>query len=457
MSPRPQPRSLTGEVRATVALALPLITGQLATIGMNTVDALLAGHLGAQVLGPVAVGTGLFHLANIAALGINAAVSPSVAQLAGAGRRGEVGPVFRQALAIGLVLGVGLMLLVAFVMPLVSGALGLPAELAGDTRAFLRAISPAILAWSLFYACRGLSEGLALPRPTMALGLLGLALLVPSGYALMYGAFGLPRLGAFGCGLATSLVAWVQLAGFALWLRLSPRYRGLGWRSGGRRVTQQGVVGLLRIGVPMAVAWLLESSLFTTAGLVIATFGAAAVASHQVALNVAAFVFMVPLGLSIAVTVRVGHAAGRGDPLGVRRAGLTGMSLAFGFQALSALLLLTLPKEIAALYTDDPAVRAGAVTLLRIAGIFQLSDGLQVSAAGALRGLKDTRVPMVITALAYWGVGMPTALALAFGAGWQAAGMWCGLIAGLTAAAGLLAARFVSLSGRLRRTLAVTA
>jgi MATE family multidrug resistance protein len=442
---------LTDELRATARLALPLVAGQLSAMGMNTVDVVLAGHLGAEVLGAVAVGTALFHLANVTAIGVNAALSPSVAQLDGARRRGAVGPLFRQGLLIAAVLGLLLMAFVRWVAPAMAMLLGFTPELAATAGAFLHGVAPALPALSLFYACRGLSEGLALPRPTMAFGLLGLLLLIPVGYALMYGAAGLPALGAFGCGLATSLVCWAQVGAFAAFLLLSPRYRGLGWRGGGLRPDPMAIAGLLRIGVPMAVSMLLESGLFSGAGLAIGTLGAAAAASHQVALNVAAFSFMVPLGVALAVTVRVGQAAGRGDAAGVRMAGISGFALVLGVQCVSGGLMLAMPGVIAGLYTHDPAVHGGAVVLLRIAGIFQLSDGLQVAASGALRGLKDTRVPMLITAVAYWIVGMPLALALAFGLGWQAPGMWCGLIAGLSVAATLLSLRFFALARRFAR------
>ena len=420
-------------------------------MGMDTVDVVLAGHLGATVLGAVAVGTALFHLAHVTAIGVNAALPPSVAQLDGARRRGSVGPLFRQGLLIALVLGLLLAACVWWAAPALVQLLGFAPELAVPARDFLHGVAPALPALSLFYACRGLSEGLALPRPTMLFGALGLLLLIPTGYALMYGAAGLPALGARGCGIATSIVCWVQAGGFAVVLAVSRRYRGLGWHEGAWRPDPFAIGQLLRIGLPMAVSMLLESSLFSGAGIAIGTLGAAAVASHQVALNVASFAFMVPLGISLAMTVRVGQAAGRSDAAGVRRAGVSGFACILAMQLVSGGLMLGFPGVIAGLYTQDAVVRAGAVTLLRIAGVFQISDGLQVAASGALRGLKDTRVPMLITAVAYWGVGMPLALALTFGAGWQAPGMWCGLIAGLTVAAALLSARFFALTRRLAR------
>jgi MATE family multidrug resistance protein len=439
------------EARATVALALPLIAGQLSIFGMNVAEVLLAGHLGAHVLGTVALGSALFNIANLAAAGVNAAVAPSVAQLDGARLRRETGPLFRQALAIASVLGVLLAALVAIGGPRAAAAFGFAPALAADVGGFLRAVAPAAFGLSLFYCCRGFSEGLSLTRPTMLFGLLGLAVLVPVGYALMYGALGLPALGARGAGFAYDIAIGAQTVGFALWLRFSGRYRGVGWRAGSRRLDGGAIAGLLRVGLPMAVSLVLETTLFSAAGLAIGLFGEVAESGHQIALNVAALSFMVPLGVAIATTVRVGNAVGRGDASGVRRAGACGMGLALLAQSASGATMLLAPGAIARLYSDDPAVIGAAVAFLRIAGVFQLSDGLQVAAIGALRGLKDTRMPMLITALAYWGIGFPVALLLSFRLGFGPVGMWYGLIAGLTVAAGLLTARFAALSRKLGR------
>ena len=445
------PLTVAHDARATVALALPLVAGQLCTLGISVAEVILAGHLSAHALGVVALGTALFNIANLAAAGVNAAVAPSVAQLDGAGLRHRAGPLFRQALAIAAVIGLLLTLIVYLGGPLAAAAFGFAPVLADDVGGFLRAVAPAAFTLSLFYCCRGFSEGLSQPRPTMAFGLLGLLVLLPVGYALMYGAWGCPALGARGAGFAAVVATTVQTVAFALWLRFSGRYAGTGWRHGERRLDRDAVLGLLRIGVPMSVSMVLEITLFSAAGLAIGEFGEAAAGGHQIALNVAGFSFMVPLGISIATTVRVGNAVGRGDAAGVRRAGLCGMGLALLVQMVSGAAMLLAPEAIARLYTQQDEVVAVAVTLLQLAGVFQLSDGLQVAAIGALRGLKDTRVPMLITALAYWGIGFPLALLLAFRLAWGPAGMWFGLIAGLTVAAALLSARFLVLSRRLAR------
>jgi len=453
MSALPETRvRATHEFGATWRLAGPLIAGQLFGIGMNVVDVMLAGHLGAHVLGAVAIGASVWTFPLMGIVGVMMALPPSIAQLNGAGRREETAPLFRQAVWLGLTVGIGMQLALWWLGPLVVAATGVTPALARDVAAFLRAISFGAPAFALYMACRGFSEGLSITRPTMVFGFLGLLLLAPVGYVLMYGGLGLTGLGSLGSGIATALVCWAQALGFIVYLRLSRRYRRLGWQTGSWRPDFTAILHLLRIGLPMAATVLMEAGLFGAAGLVIGRLGEDAVASHQVALNVAAVAFMVPLGLAMATTVRVGNAVGRGDRGGVWRAGITGISFTLVTQLVSGSVMLLLPGMLVWVYTNDPLVAAGAAGLLQLAGIFQLSDGIQVASNGALRGLKDTRIPMFITGFAYWGIGMPVGWWLCFSQGLGARGMWMGLIAGLTAAAVLLFWRFASLSRRGGRT-----
>ncbi len=430
------------EVVALVTLAAPIIVGKLSLMGQNTVDVLLAGHLSAAVLGAVAMGGAVWWLGQMALAGLMMTVSPFVSQLDGAGRRGEAAAVFVQALWIALIGGVALMLLVRWGGPALVDVMDIAPEMRPDVRTFLHAISWAAPAVGVVTACMGLSEGLSMPRASMVFGMLGLLLLAPLGYVVMYGKLGLPAMGARGSGVANSVVVWAQAAGFLGWIAWSRRFAGLGWRAASWRPDRQGIAAQLRVGVPIAASQLLESGLFTTAGLLIGGFGAAAAASHLVALNVGALTFMVPLGLAFATTIRVGNAVGRADRPGVRRAGFCGIALALGAQAFAAVVLISVPDRIAALYSQDPEVLSRATVLLRLAGIFQLSDGLQVASIAALRGLKDTAALVVITAVSYWGVGLPVALICAYPLGMEAPGIWLGLIAGLTVAAVLLVARF---------------
>lgn len=440
---------LARELKEMLRLALPLVTGQLSAIGMNVIDAMLAGHLDAHTLGAVAVGTSVWSLAIVAAIGVMLALPPSVAQLNGAGRHEEIGPLFRQALWLALSLGVLLLIGVRVGGPLLVAVIGVDAALVPDVTRFLHAIAFGAPALTLFFALRGLSEGFGLTRPTMYFSLLGLALLGPVGYVLMYGRLGVPPLGARGSGIATATVLWVEALAFLAYVASRHHYRALRLFARFERPAPAAIGELLRIGVPMGVSVFMEASLFVAVALAIGTLGTDVVASHQIAINVASVTFMVPLGIAMATTVRVGHAVGRGDPDGVRDAGTVGFLLTLIAQGVSAALMLTVPQRIAALYTGDDIVIALAARLLVLAGLFQFSDGMQVAAAGALRGLKDTRVPMLITTFAYWGVGMPVGWWLAFRAGYGARGMWMGLIAGLSMAAVLLSTRFWRLARAL--------
>ncbi|HEY0419287.1 MAG TPA: MATE family efflux transporter, partial [Acetobacteraceae bacterium] len=423
------------DLRATIRLALPLIAGQLAIFGQHLIDVMLAGHLGTQVLGAVAVGTNIWSLPVMATVGMMMAMPPSVAQLDGAGRRGETAALFRQSVWLAIMLGAVLQQVAWWGGPMLAGMIGLEPALVAEVVAFLRPISFEAPALGLFCACRGLTDGLGWPRVSLGFGMLGLVLLLPVAWMLMYGKFGLPALGAQGSGLATALVVWVQALAYLAYVRFSPRTRALGWGRGHRGPDWLVIGALLHLGVPMSISVLLEVGLFSAVALVIGGFGAAAIGAHQIALSVAGATFMVPLGLSMAITVRVGNAVGRGDPRGVRRAGLVGIGLAGITQSLACLLMLLMPRNIASLYTADPALLDGAVALLFLAALFQLSDGIQVASAGALRGLKDTRMPMVITLVAYWGAGMPLGWLLCFTTGLGVRGMWMGLVAGLSCAA----------------------
>ena len=437
------------EVGATFKLALPMIAAQLSAIGTNVVDAVLAGHQGAHTQASVVTGVNIWALAIVTGIGTMMAVPPTVAQLDGAGRRGEVGATFHQALYIAWGLGILLGIAVWHASPLMD-VFGVVESMRHDVTAFLHAIAFAAPALTTYFALRGLSEGLSMPRPSMYFSFGGLLVLAPLGYVLMYGKLGFPVMGARGSGIATAIVLWLEMIGFGIYVLKHRNYRDLNLRQRMARPDMKQIIQLLHVGVPMAVTLLMEAGLFVAVALLIGRLGETVTASHHVALNVASVAFMIPLGLSMAITVRVGNAVGRRDALGVRYAGLSGISLVLVTQFLSSGGMLLFATAIASLYTNDPAVIAMASQLLILAGFFQFSDGIQVASNGALRGLKDTRVPMGITLFAYWFVGMPVGWYLAFPHGLGARGMWMGLIAGLSVAAILLFARFWRSSARGR-------
>ncbi|MFN3964929.1 MAG: MATE family efflux transporter [Silanimonas lenta] len=454
------------EVRATTLLSAPLVVGQLSSMGMNVVDTWLAGRHGTQTLAAIGVGAPAWSVVILLCIGVLMAVPPSVAQLDGAGRRAEIGPLFRQALWLALALGLALFLVIRTAPRVLAGFIA--PEVMPGVAGFLTGIGWGAPALAFYFCLRYLAEGVAWTVPTMAIGAGGLALLLPVGWGLMEGWGPVPGLGAYGLGLATALVLWTQVACFVLVLARSRRCADLALFARFERPDPRAIGALLRLGVPMGIAIFMEGSLFVATALLIATLGTTAIAAHQVAILAASATFMVPLGVAMGTTVRVGQAKGAGDPEGVRWAARAGWTVGVATQTLSALLLALGGAWIAALFTRDPAVVALAATLMLFAAVFQYTDGLQAISAGALRGLKDTRIPAWITVLSYWGLGLPVAIGLGgigaeggarivFGLGWGPTGYWTGLIVGLSAAAVLLTWRFLTRSSRdLRAVTAAT-
>jgi MATE family multidrug resistance protein len=305
-----------------------------------------------------------------------------------------------------------------------------------------------------FVNLRNFIAALERPRAGMVVMLIGVLFNALADYALIFGAFGLPALGLVGAGIATAIsniFLFVALLGFVLIDRRFRRYYILGrfWRADWPRLRE-----VFRIGLPIGITLIMEVGLFAAAGFLIGAISTTQLAAHQIALQCAAVSFMVPLGLAQAATVRVGLAAGREDPPGVLRAGTMALVIGCAFMLAMALVMWTVPRGIVGLFIDaaDPANRAvvqAAVTFLAIAALFQIFDGGQVIGAGALRGLKDTRWPMLFAAIAYWLVGMVCALGLGFGIGLGGLGVWLGLAAGLAVAAALMIGRFYLLQGRV--------
>jgi MATE family multidrug resistance protein len=398
----------------------------------------------------------MFWLPMMVPMGTLMAVPAMVSQLDGAGRRDEIAALFRQSLWLALALG---LLLFAFlsVATLALAPMGIDEAIRPGARDFLHGIRWGIPALTLYYAMRYLSDGLHWTLPTMLLGFGGLLLLGPLGYGLAFGAWGLPEMGAGGLGVASAIMMWAQTLAFAVYLARARRFASLGLFARFDPPRRAPIMELLRTGLPIGVTVAMEGGLFIVTALLIGRIGQLEAAAHQIAINVASLCFMIPFGVAEATTVRVGHAlgAGRGRD-GVRRAALAGMVLVLVTQAFSALVLFVGHDAVAAMYTRDAAVAGLAGSLLLFAACFQFPDGVQVLSNGALRGLRDTRVPMLLAAFAYWGVGMPLGAGLGLGLGMGPRGMWVGLIAGLVVAALLMATRFLRTSARLPRAGAVT-
>ncbi len=443
---RSRPVTRSADLRATLALALPLVATQLTQMSMSFVDVVMVGRLGTAAMAAAVVGSTVYMTTMMVCLGVIVAVQPIVAQATGAGKPEDASRATRQGLWLGVLLGVPIVVLLGYMEPILRAAGQAPetAELAGR---YLGAIRWGFVPNLWFTAMRGLSEGVGQPRPILAVTVVGVALNVCLNAVLIYGLFGAPELGMVGTGWASAMAITgmtALLAAYVFWgpLRSYRIFRGLG------RPDPSALRELFLLGWPIGVTFALEGGLFTAATLLIGRMGEIQLAAHQIALNAASIAFMVPLGIGMAGAVRVGQAVGAGDVAGAARAGWSAIGLGGLSMALSATLFWLVPGAIVWIYagsSPDPEMAQRAVALLGIAAVFQLFDGTQAASAGALRGLKDTRMPMLIGAVSYWGLGLGLGAYLLFGRDLGAPGMWWGLTLGLAAAAVLLTVRFARL------------
>ena len=438
------------EIRRTLHLALPVIIGQLAVFSMNFVDTVMSGRLPNREIALAALGIGgaVWSSMLMFVLGTLMVVQPSVAQLDGALKHHEAAAQTRQALWIALALSVPFFLLCYFSEPLLT-AFRIDPAIVPTAAAYLRAMSWGAPGLCLVFLLRFFSEGTGHTRPTMLYGVTGALLNIPLNYVLMFGKLGLPAMGTVGVGYATSIVIWLQFLMLFFYIRSHRHYEPFELMSHIERPDWGEIWGLLKVGVPIAVAIFVEGSLFVMAALLIGRLGPVPAAAHLIAINFAALVFMIPVGLSSAISIRVGNALGRGDPTGARYAGLIGIVIILAIQTVGAVCMLLFPEAIVRLYTNDLIIAPLAVSLLFYAAVFQYPDGLQIVASGALRGYKDTRMPVVYMVISFWIVGLTLGYHLTFAREMGPAGMWIGMIAGLSIAAVLLIRRFNHTSKRL--------
>ncbi|MCP5424960.1 MAG: MATE family efflux transporter [Gammaproteobacteria bacterium] len=425
----------------SLRLAGPLMVAQVSYMAMGFFDTVMVGNVGPLELAAVAIGTSLWHPLYLLILGVLMATSTSIAHLCGAGRWSDMGGLVRQALWLSILLSLPAVLLLRDAIRLLQW-LSVDPPIVPVTQDYLDALSWGVPAVFAYIVLRFLSEGLTYTQPIMVIGVVGLLVNIAGNYLLIYGHWGLPALGATGCGLATALSMWVMLICMGVLVVFHKRYRPVALLRRWDWPRWRELRPLLMLGLPIGLSIFAEASIFAAVALVLGFLGATVVAGHQIALNVAAMSFMLPLSLAMALTARIGQALGRGSQETARFIGLTGIALAGLIMAIMATLISTSARLIVALYTDDLQVADIAAHLLLFAALFQISDGFQVAASGSLRGFKDTRIPFCITVLAYWVIGFPVGYFLGIGAAWGAAGMWVGLIAGLSVAAVLLNTRF---------------
>ena len=424
--------SLSQEVRATFHLAWPLVLAEVGWMSMGIVDTIMVGRLpnSAVAIGATGLGQSLYHSVAIFGAGLLLGLDTFVAHAFGREDIEDARHSLVNGLVIALILAPILMLTVSF-WPALMQRFGISPELVEPMRPFLQAINRGTLPLLGYFAVRRYLQAVNVVRPiTFALVSANIINAVGN-WAFIYGHLGFRSMGITGSGWSTCIARvymFTTLVFVLLWVeskRSLPR-----WGSN-VRIDFGRIIALLRLGAPAATQIMLEISAFAAATALCAKLGPLPLSGHEIALSCAAFTFMVPLGISSAAAVRVGQYLGRRNPQGARRAGWSAIALGCGFMGCSGLIFVLMPTQIARLFSPDPVVIKVGATLLLVAAAFQLFDGLQTVATGALRGTGDTRTPMLANLVAYWFIGLPVGYLLCFRMGWGAVGIWIGLCVGL--------------------------
>ena len=440
---KPAGSAIVSEVRATVAVAGPLAAANLAQMAMGFTNTVMVGSLGSAALAAAGLGASLYFTVALVCSGILTAVAPPAAHAIGAGDNHRAGRVT----------GAGLVLAALLAVPVVAAllaanrllvVLGYEPALAAEIGRFLGAIAWAAPGFLGFAVLRSFLVAASHSRTVMIALILGIPMNAGLNWILIFGHLGAPGLGIAGSGCATAIIQWLMFTGIGIYAlaapslaeyRMRPSLRG--WNEIGR---------ILRLGLPIGGILGLEIGVFATTGILIGLLGADALGAHQLVMNCISVVFMVPLGIAQAATVRVAVALGSRAPVAARRAGIVALALGVAYMAIMAGVLLAAPRAIAKIYVDiDAPANRGLVVialyLLAIAALFQIFDGVQAIAAGALRGYRDTAVPLLIAVVGYWGIGFTGGWLLAFPAGYGPIGLWSGLAMGLAAVALMLTLR----------------
>jgi MATE family multidrug resistance protein len=434
----PENKPTSADFRALLRLAGPLVMIQVGTMLMGVVDTIMVGRVSPQALASVALGNMYFFAISIFGMGVLFAVDPIIAQALGA--RDDLAA--RRGLQRGLVLSLALTVPITLVLLTAGPVLQLvnqPAEVIPDAAGYVYLNALSLWPFYVFVVLRQTLQAHHRLMPIAITVIVANLVNVVLNYAWIYGHYGFAAMGVLGSAWATVTSRWLMaIMVLALgWRTLRPLLRSVA----PNLLDLRPLTRMLKLGLPIGAQMMLEGGAFNVMALLMGWLGVAQVAAHQVALNLASLAFMVPLGVSSAAAIMVGHAVGRGDPGGVRRSTIASLVVGTAFMLCTGALFIVAPESLAGLYTRDAAVLAMAALLLPLAGLFQVFDGLQVVAIGLLRGLGDTRMPMIINVIGFWCVGIPVSLWLGFGLGYGAVGLWWGLVVGLVIVAAFLIAR----------------
>jgi MATE family multidrug resistance protein len=418
--------SWRAELRSMLALAAPLVFSELGWIAMGIEDTMFVGRVNAESIGAVSLGGVVFYTIAIFASGLLLGLDTLVSQAAGAGdfddaRHSLVSGVWLALLLIPIVMGT------VWIFVPVLAMLGVNPDVLGDAAPYLRTLNWSVPPLLLYFSFRRYLQSIGVVRPILITLIIANLINLAGNWIFVFGNLGAPRLGAVGSGWSTciSRVFMMAALGWVIWRR-DPAVMKIAWRPESARIRQ-----LVRLGLPAAGQIGLENGVFAVVTVLVGRLQADVLAGHQIAMTTVTGTYMVPLGISSAAAVRVGQAIGRRDPAGASRSGWTALALGGSVMGASALALLLFPNVIARMFTPERAIIDAAIPLLRIAAFFQLFDGLQVTATGALRGAGDTTTPMLCHFAGYWVIGLPLGAWLGFRESLGAAGLWIGLSVGL--------------------------
>lgn len=428
-----------------IKLSTPVLFASIAQTGMSFVDTVMAGGVSATDMAAVAIATSIWNPAILFGIGLLLALVPVIAQLNGASRQEKIPFEIQQGFYLACFVAVPIILILTQTQYILD-KMDIEPLMAEKANGYLFAMVFAVPAFLFFQTLRSLADGLSLTTPAMILGFLGLLLNIPLNWIFVYGKFGMPALGAVGCGVATVIVFWFMFLGMYIYIRNAHRLRKLNLFETIHPPKMKEILRLFRLGFPVAAAMFFEITLFAVVALLIAPLGPISVAAHQVAMNFSSLIFMLPMSIGSAASIRVGHALGKRDVDGARIASHVALLFGLTTAIVTAFFTIIFREPIIALYSENKEVAHIAMTLLFVAGLYQCTDAIQVIAAGALRGYKDMSAIFYATLVSYWGIGMP--LGYIFGhthlltpEPLGALGYWLGLILGLSSAAVFLGLR----------------
>ncbi|WP_019613790.1 MATE family efflux transporter [Psychromonas ossibalaenae] len=440
------------EINKILKLSIPIFFAQFAQTAMGFVDTVMAGGVSANDMAAVSIAASIWLPCILFGVGILMALIPLTAQAHGAQQTDRIPQTGQQGLYLALILSLPIMVVLYNASAIVN-YMDIEPALKAITTQYLYAVLAAVPAFLLFQALRNYVEGLSLTKPAMVIAFIGLFTNIPLNWIFVYGKFGMPALGGAGCGVATTIVYWVMLLALLIYVLYAKKLQHYPLFKSFSKPDYAQIGSIFKLGLPVAIALFFEVTIFAGIAILIAPLGSMIVAAHQIAMNFSSMVFMLPMSVANAVSIRVGFNLGTGNPEGAKNASYAGFTTGLGLSIITAILTVIFKEDIALLYTSNPEVITLAVTLMLFSAMYQCVDSIQVVAAGALRGYKEMVSIFTRTFIAYWLVGLPLGYLLGMTdlltEPLGAQGFWIGITVGLTVAAVLLGQRLHTVQRKL--------